>query len=82
MKFLFMPSLKFFKIQFFLYLCSFHEMCLVHSFKSWPGISVVIATDYWLDVPGSNPGGNEIFRPSIPAMGLTQPPVKWVPGIK
>jgi len=28
-----------------------------------PGSSVVIATDYWLDGPGSNPGGDEIFRP-------------------
>jgi len=27
-----------------------------------PGISVGIAADYWLDGPGSNPGGDEIFR--------------------
>jgi len=26
--------------------------------------SVGIATDYGLDGPGSNPGGDEIFRPS------------------
>ena len=25
------------------------------------------------------PGGNEIFRPSTPTLGPTQPPVKWVP---
>ena len=31
--------------------------------------------------PGSNPGGDEIFRPSIPALGPTQPPVEWVPGL-
>ena len=42
-----------------------------------PGSSVGIATDYRLDGPGSNPGGDEIFRPSL---GPTQPPVKWVPG--
>ena len=46
-----------------------------------PGGSVSIATDYALDGPGSNPGGDEIFRPSTPTLGPTQPPVKWVPGL-
>ena len=46
-----------------------------------PGSSVGIATDYELDDPGSNPGRDEIFRPSIPALGPTQPPVQWVPGL-
>jgi len=43
--------------------------------------SVGIATDYGLDGPGSNPGEDEIFRPSRPTLGPTQPPVKWVPGL-
>ena len=46
-----------------------------------PGSSVGIATDYGLDGPGSNPGDDEIFRPSRPALGPTQPPVKWVPAL-
>jgi len=47
----------------------------------YPGSSVGIATDYGLDGPGSNPGGDEIFRPSRPALGATQPPIQWVPGL-
>jgi len=45
------------------------------------GSSVGIVTDYELDGPGSNPGGDEIFRPSRPALRHTQPPVQWVPSL-
>jgi len=48
---------------------------------SGPVSSVGIATDYVLDGPGSNPGGDEIFRPSRPTLGPTQPPAQWVPGL-
>jgi len=44
-----------------------------------PGSSVGIATDYRLNGPGSNPNGDEIFRPSRPVLGTTQRPVKLVP---
>jgi len=45
------------------------------------GSSVGIANSYGLDGPGSSPGGDEIFGPFRPALGHTQPPIKWVPGL-
>ena len=34
-----------------------------------------------MDGPGSNPGGDEIFRPFRPALRPTQLPVQWVRGL-
>ena len=46
-----------------------------------PVVQSVWRLSYGLDGPGSNPGGDEILRPSRPALWPTQPPVQWVPGL-
>jgi len=40
-------------------------------FLCGPSSSVGIATNYGLDGPGSNTGGDEVSRPSRPALGPT-----------
>ena len=46
-----------------------------------PGSSVGIATYYGLNGLGSNPGEDEIFRSSRPALRHTQSPIQWVRGL-
>jgi hypothetical protein len=49
---------------------------------SGPGSSICIATGYGLDGPGIDCRWKRDFpHLSLPALGLTQPPVKWVPGL-
>jgi len=56
-------------------------LSVVQKMSCGPGSSVGIATNYGLNGPGSNPGGDEILRPSKPTLGPTHLPVKWVPGL-
>ena len=41
----------------------------------------VLRLSYGLEGPGSNPGGDEIFRSPRPALGPTQSLLQWVPGL-
>jgi hypothetical protein len=60
----------------------FMENIVFHVYNTCgPGSSVDIATDYGLDSQRIESWWGEIFRPSRPALGPTQPPVQWVSGL-
>jgi len=63
-------------IYIYIYMCVCVCVCVCR-----PGSSVGIVSDYGLDGPGSNPGGDEIFRPSRPALEPIQLSVKLVSGL-
>ena len=60
----------------YLYICSLciTEMC-------GPSSSVGIATELPTGRSEIESRWDEIFRPSRPALGPTQPPVKWIPSL-
>jgi len=66
------PKYKIVRILFIDFVTYIYIYACVCVCVSGPDSSVGIATDYGLGGPGSNPGGDEVFRPSRLALGPTQ----------
>jgi len=60
----------------------FNVFWKIYTFYSGPGSVAGIATVYCLDGPGiESRWGRDFPHMSRRALGLTQPPVQWVPGL-
>ena len=58
------------------------SICLNYIYICEPGSLVGIASGYGLDGPGiESRCGRDFPHLSKPALGTTQPPVQWVPGL-